>query len=114
MKSEAYTSYRRMTAVRMVLFGIAAGVIYALFSDGITALMPITNGIMIGLMLGLFVAWMELYILRPEIRRRLTFFQLLLLRLAVYSVVIVFTLFFVFSVSRSILWHMAYQDVLRS
>ena len=114
MNTAAYSTYRRLTALRMVLFGMAAGVAYALFSDGLTAWMPLTNGMIIGLMIGLFVAWMELYILQPQIRRTLTFFQLLFLRLAVYSVVIVFTLFFVFSASRAIWWKMSYPGVLRS
>ena len=56
MNTAAYSTYRRLTALRMVLFGMAAGVAYALFSDGLTAWMPLTKGMIIGLMIRLFVA----------------------------------------------------------
>jgi adenylate cyclase len=114
MNSSVNNQYRLFLAVRMVMFGMVAGVTYALFSDGPKAIMPLSNGAMIGIILGMFVAWMELYILTPALRRKLTFLQLLLLRLTVYSIVIIITLFLVFSVSRSIWQHRSYTEVLQS
>lgn len=114
MFNDVYRQYKRNLALKMMLFGILAGLVYALLSDGYQAVMPITNGIVTGILLGGFVAFFELYWLTPAKRRQYPFLKILFIRVAAYSLVIVTILFLVFSISRVFWKDISYLSVLQS
>ncbi len=69
----------------MMSIGVAAGMIYALLSDGPTAWMPLTNGIIGGALLGLYTALLELQVFTARLRRKIKFIPLMLFRVFICS-----------------------------
>lgn len=114
MFSEAYTRRKLGITLIMMCIGIMAGLFYAVLSDGPTAVMPITNGILSGALLGVYTALLELQLFSGRIRRRIRFIPLMFFRIFVYSLLTTIILFLVFSLSRVFWFDMSFRQVLFS
>lgn len=92
---------RKKLAVASYIIGAGAflGPFYALFSDGFGSWFPYINGFIIGILVAVFIAWVELVLL-PGQMRFLKFYKILLLRTLLYATVIPLLIFSVFLLSR--------------
>ena len=93
--------------------GILAGPFYVVFSDGFTSLFPYTNGIVSGLLIAMFIAWVELELLSGK-KRFLRFYSILLIRTALYGLAIPIIIFLILVISRMIRYDLSFNGVLSS
>lgn len=99
--------------MRIVLVGAVLGFIYSSFSDGYQVLYPHVNTIIIGVLVGALISYLEFYIF-PKRGRRLKFLYLVGLRTLLYIAFITIIVFLVLLISRMIRQDMGFKEVLLS
>ena len=77
------------TSLRLIAFGVSAGLFFVILNDGFREIFPIINGAVIGLFIAIIVAVFELYIYESNIRKQ-PFIVILLSRSFYYLILIVF------------------------
>lgn len=92
---------RYRQAAWLVGTSTALGLLYPVFGDGFSSIVPYINGFVIGLFGGLSVAAIELFLLQA-VRKKMTFILLVLVKSALYSAIITFHVFIVILISRSV------------
>lgn len=93
--------------------GALLGLTYSSFSDGFGVLYPHVNTIIIGVLVGALICYLE-FIIFPKKGRRLNFIALLFIRTVLYISAISAIVFFVLLISRVIRLDMGFTDVLAS
>jgi adenylate cyclase len=95
-------------AIFIIISCCVLGLFYALLWDSHDTIVPLINGIFIGLACGVSVAWGE-YFLFKSIGRRLNFISIFTLKVVFYICILSLSIFSVILVSRSIEYN---QDVI--
>ena len=93
--------------------GTFLGPFYVLFSDGFGSWFPYINGLTIGVLVSIFIAWVELVLL-PGPMRFLKFYKILLIRTLLYATVIPFLIFSVFLFSRVFRYDLSIKEAFYS
>ncbi|MCA6074078.1 adenylate/guanylate cyclase domain-containing protein [Fulvivirga sedimenti] len=114
MSTRVFLNKKNNQTYVLIGAGIIAGLAYTVFSDGLSKPMPVINSIIIGILLGTLVSFIESNVFTAKLRRNYSFLPLLGIRVAIYSAVILVVLILVFSVSRVFWFNLSYLDVLRS
>jgi adenylate cyclase len=89
------------------------GIIYPAFSDGFHSAVPFINGVVIGLLGGISISAIELFLF-PDFKRSLSMLQFILLKCGVYMFVITWFVFSVILISRSIQLGLSIKDTFHS
>lgn len=97
----------------MVGLGAFLGLFYVLFSDGFASWFPYINGLIIGVLVALFIAWVELIFLAGRLRF-LKFYKIFILRTLLYATVIPALAFVVFLLARMLRYNLSMRGVLYS
>ncbi|MEO0789150.1 MAG: hypothetical protein AAFY36_10820, partial [Bacteroidota bacterium] len=100
-------------AKTLILLGLFLSPVYALFADGFKSITPYANALVIAILLSLVISFFE-FILFTGKAKKIKFYQLLFLRIALYtgSVFSVVTLTMI--VSRMFRYNLNFQEVLNS
>lgn len=98
---------------QFVIVGISLGIIYIFFANGTSELYPFLNGAIIGLLAGLLIAVLELFVFARG-AKKIKFIGLLIIRSLVYLVLIMGIILTVVITSRTIRLDQTYSDVLQS
>ena len=113
MSLSLYQRRKLRLSAYLVVAGVLAGPFYVIFSDGFSSLFPYINSIVGGVLVALFIAWVELELLSGE-KRFLKFYHILLIRTTLYGLVIPFIVFLILVVSRMIRYNLSFGGVLSS
>ncbi|MEK6154673.1 adenylate/guanylate cyclase domain-containing protein [Flavobacteriaceae bacterium 3-367] len=113
MPSTISQKRRRRAIVRIILVGAILGFVYSSFSDGYQVLYPHINTIIIGILVGGLISYLEFYVFTKR-GRRLKFLYLVGIRTALYIAFITVIVFLVLLVSRMIRQDMGFKEVLVS
>jgi len=111
MESSNLIRRRRNSAFLLMGAGILAGIVYTIFSRDYDKPMAWVNAFLIGSLLGVFVSITEIRVFNEHLRRKMTFFQLLSIRVFVYAFLVLIILLAVLSISRVFWYEMNYADV---
>ena len=98
---------------QFVVVGILLGIIYIFFANGISELYPFINGALIGLLSGLLIAVLELFVFARG-AKKIKFIWLLVLRTLVYVVLLTGIIMSIVIASRMIRLDLNYTAVLQS
>lgn len=99
------------TTQQFVVAGVLLGLVYIFFSNGISEFYPFVNGAVVGLLVGVLLAILELTVFTRG-ARKLRFIWLLMFRTLIYFTLITIIIFNVVITSRMIREEMTYGDVL--
>lgn len=108
-----YHTHRGKDIATIVVSGALLGLIYSSFSDGFGVLYPHINTVIIGILVGGLLSYLEFYFF-PERSRKFKFISLVLLRSGIYILLITLIVFAVLMVSRMIRLKMGFSEVLSS
>ncbi len=97
----------------LLAVGTLLGPIYIVFSDGFKDIVPFINAIIIAFLVSGLIAVLEIWLLVKGIRK-LSFIVVLILRTAIYLVLITTIIVNVLVVSRMIIYKLSYTEVLNS
>ncbi len=114
MESPVLIRRRRNVAFMLMGAGTAAGIVYTFFSADADKPMAWVNALLIGALLGVFVSIIENRVFDEQLRRRLSFPKLLLIRLIVYTFLVLIILLLTVSVSRVFWFDLNYVEVWKS
>lgn len=113
MALTVYQKKRIRAITSIILVGAGLGLIYSSLSDGFGNLYPHVNTVIIGVLVGTLISYLEFYIF-PKRSRKLKFISIVLIRSALYVVFITPIVFFVLLISRMIRLDMSFKEVLSS
>jgi adenylate cyclase len=113
MEPTNYHTHRAKDIATIVVSGALLGLIYSSFSDGFGVLYPHINTVIIGILVGGLLSYLEFYFF-PEKSRNFKFISLVLLRSGIYILLITIIVFSVLMVSRMIRLKMGFSEVLAS
>jgi adenylate cyclase len=99
------------TAGAIIFTGIFLGLFYAFLSDGFGNIFPYVNTAIIGLIVGLLISYIELYIFTLDEFRKLEFIPKVLIRTALYVILISLVIFFELVVARMIKYDLSFHGV---
>ncbi len=99
------------TAGTVITAGILLGLFYALLSDGFGDIFPYINTAIIGLVVGILISYFELYFFALKKIRKLRFIPLVLIRTAIYVVLITVIIFFELVIARMIKYDLSFHGV---
>jgi len=99
------------TTRQFVVAGVLLGIVFIFFSNGASELYPIINGAVVGLIVGILLAILELVIFARG-AKKMRFIWLLSLRTMLYFILITVIIFNVVVASRMIRLDMRYFEVL--
>ena len=97
-------------SIIIILIGNLLGLFYVFWSDGFSSLFPYVNTVIIASLLSLIICLLELYIIDERIRR-FRFIPLLLLRTAVYVILIPLVILAELMTARVIKYDLSYKEV---
>src|SRR5688572_8747317 len=101
---------RQMRATRqIILTGCMVGLIYPIFGDGFESIIPFINGGLIGLLTGIGFAFFEVFYF-PKVQRKIPFFELVILKTFLYTLMICFLILTVISISRALQYSVPLSD----
>lgn len=110
------TSYQKLklrVSLRIIIFGAFLGVLFVFLVKGFSSVVPYYNGFISGIVIGLFISIVEVYVFARN-ARKIKFFWFLLMRLTVYTVSLVFLLVHVAVFSQMIRMDETYTEVWNS
>lgn len=113
MQAGPRLSIKLKNTAYLLLGGCILGPLYTVFSDGFTHLFPYLNALFSGIFVALIIAFYEFVVFSGNLRK-LKFYKLLLLRIALYVLSISFIILIVLIASRSIRYDMGLLSVLKS
>jgi adenylate cyclase len=99
------------TAGAIISIGIFLGLFYAFLSDGLGNIFPYVNTAIIGLLVGLLISYIELYIFTLDEFRKLKFMPIVLIRTGLYVILITFIIFFELVIARMIKYDLSFHGV---
>lgn len=109
----SWPNWSAWQALQIVLAGVILGMVYPLFGDGFRSIIPYINGFLIGLMGGIFIAVVELY-LSQFLRKRFSFGVMVCVKIFLYTALMTASVLSVILVSRSIRFDMSISEVFAS
>ena len=101
--------YRLRQFAWIATLGVLAGFVFALIEDGWQAF-PLLNGALAGLIIGLVVASLELFLFSGKLRRS-SFLNLFGLRVIIYFLLALVVTFNIFMLSRALRYDISYAQV---
>ena len=105
---------RKMKSAKMLLLaGMILGPLYNLFEDGIGSWIPFVNTWIIGVIIAIIVALIELLVLTGN-TRNLSFYKILSIRIILYTVLITGTILLVMIFSRMLQYDLNFRQVCQS
>jgi adenylate cyclase len=113
LKHLDYRTKKHTTIAAIIFVGALLGLIYSSFSDGFQVIYPHVNTVIIGILVGGLISYLEFYVF-PKRGRRIKFIQLVVIRSAIYILSITAIVFIVLLVSRMIRLNMGFGEVLAS
>lgn len=111
MRFTVYQDQKRKSALTIIAVGVVLGLVYPVFSDGFSLLVPFINGLLIGFLGGLMVAIFELYVFNPQ-NRGSSFFTILFVKASVYTILITLLIMGVIGFTNSIIRKQDFLDYL--
>ena len=111
MKPSNRRSRKIRTAGAIVSVGIFLGLFYAFLSDGLGNLFPYINTAIIGLVVGILVSVLELFVFPLEPLRKLKFLPRVALRTIIYVILITTVIFFELVFARMIKYDLSFYGV---
>ncbi|MEJ2003991.1 MAG: adenylate/guanylate cyclase domain-containing protein [Cyclobacteriaceae bacterium] len=114
MESPVLIRKRRNSALILMSAGTMAGLVYTFFSADADKPMSWVNAIVVGCLLGVFVSIIENRVFGEQLRRKLSFINILIVRIVVYAFLVLIILLLILSVSRVFWFELNYADVWRS
>lgn len=99
MTGKQYLNRRQLALYGLT--GVILGLIYISLVNGFSRLYPFINGICIGLLLGLMIGALEVYVFYPKLKQN-SFLLMLSIRVMVYTVSIILIILAIVTVSRAI------------
>lgn len=109
----SYQKFKLLVSLRITLLGAFLGVLFVFFVKGFSSFVPYYNGFISGIVIGLFISFVEVYVFARN-ARKIKFFWFFLIRLAVYTVSLVFLLVHVAVFSQMIRMDQTYVEVWNS
>lgn len=109
----SYQKFKIQISLRITALGAFLGVLFVFLVKGFSSVVPYYNGFISGIVIGLFISIMEVYVFSRN-ARKIKFFWFLLIRLAVYTVSLVFLLVHVAVFSQMFRMHETYSEVWNS
>ncbi len=113
LEHHRYRTKKHKTIAAIILIGALLGLLYSSFSDGFDVLYPHVNTIIIGVLVGSMISYLEFYFF-PDRDRQLKFIALVIVRSAIYIVAITLIVFTVLLVSRMIRLNRSLSEVMYS
>lgn len=113
MKLTIEQSRKLNTTGILVAIGMFVGLLYPVFSDGLSSIYPYINGLIIGTSIALLIAFFE-FILFGGSFKKLPFYQTFLIRVALYTISIFSIITLVFVVFRMLYYDLNFYAVLKS
>lgn len=96
-----YASLRWKEALYIVLASTGIGLLYSLLTDSFDSIVPFMNGLIIGFICGVGIAWSELVLFRNA-SRQMNFFVLVSLKVFTTVMIVTITIFSEILISRSL------------
>ncbi len=93
----------------ILLAGIFLGLLYPVFGDGFGSIMPFINGLVIGIVCGLFAGITEVFFF-TRIRQKFSFISLLILRVLVYFTFFAAAIVFIMAFNYSIYYKQGFME----
>jgi adenylate cyclase len=113
MELTSYQKLKLRVSLRIIIFGAFLGVLFVFLVKGHSSVVPYYNGFIAGIVIGLFISFVEVYVFSRN-ARKIKFFWFLLIRLAVYTISLVFLLVHVAVFSQMIRMNETYTEVWNS
>jgi adenylate cyclase len=97
----AHQKRRLRTSLRLIVFGVSAGLFFVILNDGVREMFPLVNGAIIGFFIAVVVSVFELYIYESNIRKH-PFIVILFTRSFYYLILIIFIFISEIGIARMI------------
>jgi len=111
MTGKQYLNRRQLALYGLT--GVILGLIYISLVNGFSRLYPFINGICIGLLLGLMIGALEVYVFYPKLKQN-SFLLMLTVRVTVYTLCIIIIILVIVTVSRAIRHDQSFFTALQS
>ena len=98
---------------RLVIIGLFLGLLYPVFSDGLTSIYPFINGAIIGISIASLVGFFEFIVFEGSFKN-VAFYQIFLIRVVSYTISVVVIIFMVFIIYRMLYYDLNFIAVLKS
>ena len=106
-------SHRRKAYWLFIILALFFSSLYTIIVDGFDDVFPYINTTIIGVIIGLLAAALELEIFR-KIQRNFKFFQILIIRSLVYIFIVTIIIFFELAIARVFKYNLSFVEVLES
>ncbi len=106
-------SIKYRVSTQIITVGILLGLVYVSFSNGFDDLYPFINGAIIGLVLGVIISILELWVFTTG-SRKMRFITLLCLKTFIYVTLIAAVIFLITAISRMYRTDISFMEVMQS
>lgn len=113
MRKDFILRWKWRQSVGLIAASTFLGITYPVFGDGFGSIIPFINGFVIGVLGGVAISGIELFLFYGP-KRRLSFLTFVVIKSLTYTIVITAFVFSVIIVSRSIQFHLTLSETFHS